>query len=416
MGNRHFKYFNMWSMDPDFKDKVAESWNKEINGTKMYQIVGKVNRLKRVLKQLNRTKFSNIEGKEEQAKKDLEECQQHTQQNPLNQGLIEREQQLASRYRRNKKASDQFLRKKSKVQWLKQSDKNNKYFHSYMKERRNANRILSIKAKGNRVTNVEEIVEVFVEFYSNLLGSTTDKREHVYSPLVREGKIVTEGQRQFLTEEFTEKEVKQALWKIDGEKAPGPDGYRSKFFKDSWEITGKALKEAALEFFESGKLLKTMNRTVSQLKTILPDIISENQIAFVAGRTIIQNILICQDLVRLYKRKAATKSCLIKIDLKKAYDSIECEFVEEMLHALNFPMKFIRWIMEYISTPQYTVAINGGFYGNIKGKRGLRQGDPISPLLFVIYMEYFSRIMKHVTQMEGFRFHTKCRSLQLNHL
>ncbi|XP_075096182.1 uncharacterized protein LOC142174296 [Nicotiana tabacum] len=74
MGNRHFKYFNMWSMDPDFKDKVVESWNKKINGTKMYQIVGKLNRLKGVLKQLNRTKFSNIEGKAEQVKKDLEEC------------------------------------------------------------------------------------------------------------------------------------------------------------------------------------------------------------------------------------------------------------------------------------------------------------------------------------------------------
>ncbi|XP_070025200.1 uncharacterized protein LOC142181811 [Nicotiana tabacum] len=160
MGNRHFKYFNMWSMDPDFKGKVAESWSIGINGTKMYQIVGKLNILKGVLKQLNKTKFNNIEGKAEQAKKDLEECQQHMQQNPLNQGLIEREQQLPISYRRYKEASDKFLRQKSKVQWLKQSDKNNKYFHSYMKARRNANRILSIKdSKGNRVTNMEEIVE-----------------------------------------------------------------------------------------------------------------------------------------------------------------------------------------------------------------------------------------------------------------
>ncbi|XP_019223716.1 PREDICTED: uncharacterized protein LOC109205460 [Nicotiana attenuata] len=236
MVNRHFKYFNMWSMDPDFKGKVAESWSTGINGTKMYQIVGKLNRLKRVLKQLKRTKFSNIEGKAEQAKKDLEECQQHI-------------------YRRYKEASDQFLGQKSKVQWLKQGDKNNKYFHSYIKARINANKILPIKdSKGNKVTNVEGITGAFVEFYSNLLGSTTDKRDHVCSPLVREGKVVTEEQRQMLTEDFTEKEVKQALWQIDGEKAPGPDGCGSKFFKDSWEITGKALKEAALEFFESGKI------------------------------------------------------------------------------------------------------------------------------------------------------------------
>ncbi|XP_019258688.1 PREDICTED: uncharacterized protein LOC109236903 [Nicotiana attenuata] len=385
MGNKHFKYFNMWSMDPDFKDKVAESWSIGINGTKMYQIVGKLNRLEGVLKQLNRTKFSNIEGKTEQAKKDLKECQQHMQPNPLNQGLIEREQKLASNYRRYKEASDQFLWQKSKVQWLKQGNKNNKYFHSYMKARRDSRGFCGILFK---------LARIYYRQKRSCLQYTSKGRQ----------------------------------------------------LGNNW----KDLKEAALEFFESGKLLKTINRTVitiipksnhaetavdfrpiaccntvykvmskmlcNRLQTILPDIISENQSAFVAGRTIMQNILICQDLVRLYKRKATTKSCLIKIDLKKAYDSIEWEFVEEMLHALNFPMKFIRWIMDCISTPQYTVAINGGLYRNIKGKRGLRHGDPISPLLFVICIEYFSRIMKHVTQMEGFRFHTKCRSLQLNHL
>ena len=62
---------------------------------------------------------------------------------------------------------------------------------------------------------------------------------------------------------------------------------------------------------------------------MLPGIISSNQSAFVAGRSIVQNVLICQDLVRLYNRKNTTRSCLIKIDLRKAYDSVEWGFVEE---------------------------------------------------------------------------------------
>ncbi|XP_019232804.1 PREDICTED: uncharacterized protein LOC109213459 [Nicotiana attenuata] len=63
-----------------------------------------------------------------------------------------------------------------------------------------------------------------------------------------------------------------------------------------------------------------------------------------------------------------------------------------------------------------SIALNGGVYGSIEGKRGLRQGDPISPLIFVICMEYFSRIMKQVATMQGFEFHTKCKGLKLNHL
>ncbi|XP_019246258.1 PREDICTED: uncharacterized protein LOC109225903 [Nicotiana attenuata] len=153
-----------------------------------------------------------------------------------------------------------------------------------------------------------------------------------------------------------------------------------------------------------------------RLKTVLPEIISANQSAFVAGRSIVQNVLICQDLVRLYNRKASTRSCLIKIDLRKAYDTVEWDFVQEILHALNFPSKFIQWIMQCITTTKYSIAINGGIYGNIEGKRGLRQGDPISPLIFVICMEYFTRIMQHVATMQGFEYHTKCRGLKLNHL
>lgn len=154
----------------------------------------------------------------------------------------------------------------------------------------------------------------------------------------------------------------------------------------------------------------------NRLRLILPTLISANQSAFIAGRTIVQNVLICQDLVRLYNRKNTTQSCLIKIDLKKAYDFVDWAFVEEMLHLMNLLQRFIKWIMPCITATKYNIAINGGLYGNIIGKRGLRQGDPISPLLFVICMEYLTRILNKVADMRDFGYHTKCRGLKLNHL
>lgn len=86
------------------------------------------------------------------------------------------------------------------------------------------------------------------------------------------------------------------------------------------------------------------------LKKVQPKIISNNQSAFIAGRSIAHNILICQDLVGLNKRKNTTRSCLINVCLRKAYDNVEWRFVEDMLHALNFPQRFIRWIMGCITS------------------------------------------------------------------
>lgn len=95
---------------------------------------------------------------------------------------------------------------------------------------------------------------------------------------------------------------------------------------------------------------------------------------------------------------------------------MEWEFVKEMMMALNYHTTFIQWVMECITTTSYSLAINEGLCENIEGKRGLRQGDPISPLIFVICIEYLLRIMEMVRQQKGIAYHPKYKSLGSNHL
>nr|XP_016448846.1 PREDICTED: uncharacterized protein LOC107773929 [Nicotiana tabacum] len=121
------------------------------------------------------------------------------------------------------------------------------------------------------------------------------------------------------------------------------------------------------------------------------------------------------DILRHYNRKT-TPRCLMKIDLKKAYDMVRWEIIEEMLKGYGFPMPFIPLIMVCVTKTTFIVKVNGGGFGYFEGKRGLRQEDPMFPLLFVLVMEYLTRVLNKMSDLPDFQFHPMCKSTKLTHL
>ncbi|GKB03254.1 RNA-directed DNA polymerase, eukaryota, reverse transcriptase zinc-binding domain protein [Tanacetum coccineum] len=134
-------------------------------------------------------------------------------------------------------------------------------------------------------------------------------------------------------------------------------------------------------------------------------------------RAITDNILLTQELLRGYNSKNGPKRCYLKIDIQKAYDIVSWSFLEEILHNYGFPESMIKWIMVCISTPKFTVCVNGERLGYFKGGRGLRQGDPISPYLFTLLMEVLNIFIKdEITKKRNFKYHYGCKKLKINHL
>ncbi|XP_056686005.1 uncharacterized protein [Spinacia oleracea] len=109
-----------------------------------------------------------------------------------------------------------------------------------------------------------------------------------------------------------------------------------------------------------------------------------NLVSFPRG--ISDNILLAIELIKGYNRKNLSPWCMIKVDLKKAYDSIEWSFLRSMLFAFGFPPLFISWIMECVSTVSYSILINGSSCPPFSAKRSLIQGDPLSPFLFALLL------------------------------
>ena len=107
---------------------------------------------------------------------------------------------------------------------------------------------------------------------------------------------------------------------------------------------------------------------------------------------------------------------MLKVDLRKAFDSIHWDFIKALLKALHFPIVFTKWIMTCVSNVEFHLHLNGRIHGSFSGRRGLRQGDPLSPLLFVLAMEYFSRLMQKASLHPRCRHHPHCKALNITHL
>lgn len=117
-------------------------------------------------------------------------------------------------------------------------------------------------------------------------------------------------------------------------------------------------------------------------------IISENQGAFVSRRSILHNVIIFKDLIKMYNEGQAPPSCLMKLDIKKAYDIVKQVFIEEITTELGFPSNFTQLIMTCMSTTRFSILLNCNPIDLLQPKRWLRQGDPLTPFLFTQSMEY----------------------------
>uniref|UniRef100_A0A803Q9E6 Reverse transcriptase domain-containing protein n=1 Tax=Cannabis sativa TaxID=3483 RepID=A0A803Q9E6_CANSA len=343
-----------------------------------------------------------------------------------------------------------FLLQRSKAKWLKKGDDNTAYFYASIKKRREENRIVHfINERGELIEDYSEVVKHFVNHFRSYMGSDHLATKNVDFSNLKGNKLSLDMQVSML-KPFTRKEIKKALFSIPSSKSPGPDGFNSEFFKSMWPEIGEEFCLAILSFFESGNIPKEFNETAISLipKTdnpsnaidyrpiaccstvykciskliclrlakALPFVINQNQGAFIQNRSIAHNILIFQDLIKNYGRKNTSARCAIKIDLSKAYDTVNWNFLENWLNFLCFPSRFVKWIMVCIRGTSYNLMLNGRLQGSFEGKKGLRQGDPMSPLLFVLVMEFLTRRLHKETEMETFRYHPLCKKLDLVNL
>ncbi|GJZ56000.1 RNA-directed DNA polymerase, eukaryota, reverse transcriptase zinc-binding domain protein [Tanacetum coccineum] len=167
------------------------------------------------------------------------------------------------------------------------------------------------------------------------------------------------------------------------------------------------------------KFLKEMGEGMfgTRLKPVLGDLMDVNQSAFILGRQISDNILLAQEFMQGYHRVKIAKNCAFKIDVQKAYDTVSWDFLEFCLREFGFHPVMVHWIMVCLKTASFSVCVNGESKGFFKARRGLRQGDLISPYLFTLVMEVLNLMVKRqIRNDKRFRYHFGCGKLKIKSL
>ncbi|GKV53298.1 hypothetical protein SLEP1_g59830, partial [Rubroshorea leprosula] len=373
-GPKPFRFFDVWFDSPGLKELVSETWKSTvISGWHGYRFKEKMKETKKVLKEWSKTMVSETDLIIKKCKDSIADIDIKGETANLND-------------------DDVHLRRSSFLELWKQQ-------------------------------KVQEIKEGVANYFKILFTEERWQRPHLDGI---EFKKISAEDNSFLLAPFNEEEVKRAVWSCGCSKAPGPDGFNFKFIREMWDTIKDDMMGFVDDFHKNGKLVRGANNSfivlipkvmnpqkieefrpislisvmykvivkllANRICSVLDGIIGENQMAFIKGRQMVDSIVIANETINEAKRKKKA-SFLFKIDFEKVYDKVCWEFLDYMMSRMGFDPKWRRWINECLKTTEASILLNGSTTRQVKINKGLRQGDPLSPYVFLLVAESLNGII-----------------------
>ena len=329
---------------------------------------------------------------------------------------------------------------RSKVKWYNEGERNTKYFHSLEKRHFNSKTIRNLVTDdGIRIFTDVEILQEAKNYYESLYTSIIDKElsneyDDIFFPENIEAKL-TDDQKLSCEGELSAAECFESLKTMVMGRSPGTDGLPAEFYKVFWNDVSTYLLASLNSSFSKGHLSISQRRglitlipkknkpqqflknwrpisllncnykiaakaVAMRMKRVLPDIISNDQTGFLKGRSIGENVRLLNSVIS-YAEQQKVPGMLLFIDFEKAFDTLEWKFLEKTLRFYNFGDSLITWIRLLYTDISSSLQNNGWSSEFFQLNRGVRQGCPLSPYLFILCVEILGNAIRNCDQIKG---------------
>lgn len=411
-----FRFENIWLKEPSFHEEVSSYWQ----GIPTIFLLPKLISVSSFMAKWGRNFFHKFRDKVKKQKEILNALVNRSDEEGIRCYFTEK-----NRLDVLLKDEEFYWQQRAKAFWLSEGDTNSKFFHAYASARKKANRIHNLRNDQNEITgNHDEMCKMAEEYFQNVFaGGVGDNNfDQGYSG----NGVITNEQNAMLTRELDFEEFSVAIKQMHPNKSAGPDGLNPAFFQHFWGLLGREVFDSCKSWLRECSFPPGLNNTTlvlipkkenveslsdvrpialcnvlykllakvlaNRLKRILPVTISEQQSAFVPGRNITDNVLIAFEIIHYMRRKnkGLEGNVALKLDISKAYDRVGWNYLKHRMEYMGFDRKWISWMLLCVTTVEYKVCMNGTLVGPIAPGRGLRQGDPLSPYLFLLCVEGLS--------------------------
>jgi hypothetical protein len=413
---------------------VVDTWEEQsFSGWMGFVLKDRFKGLKLKIKEWNAEVFGNAEAKKKHFIEKILAMDLKSESGGLSNEEVLMRKNLFDDLRALLKSMDASIFQRSRARWMKEGDANSSYFHVCINARKRSNSILALRTPHGWVEGPVDVRNAVVSFYKNHFDNEVWHRPLLDGMLFTR---ITEADNLMLVGIFLGEEIDVVVRSMDGSKCPGPDGFNFMFIKEFWWLLkndirilfdqfhgNECIPRCLLAYFLTlvpkvkspqclgdfrpisllGCVYKLLAKVLaSRLALVLDPIISVTQSAFLKGRQLVDGVVVVNEVIDSAKKNG--KACLIlKVDFEKAYDSVDWGFLDHMLYNFGFCEKWRAWMRACVCTGSMSVLVNGSPTTEINIKRGLKQGDPLAPLLFLLVAEGLGMLMRRAVVLHRFQ-------------